>query len=113
MQVWGNPVQLSQILLNLLRNAIDAVKQGPRREIHVALRSEGERVVVSIRDTGPGLSAESLAQVGVPFFTTKQTGMGMGIAISRDLATQMSGAVTIANAAEGGALAELRLPVRV
>lgn len=112
LQVWGNPVQLSQILLNLLRNAIDAVKQAPCREIHVAVRGEGDQAVVSIRDTGLGLSAEQLARAGTPFFTTKPNGMGMGIAISRDLAAQMSGTVTIANAAEGGALSELRLPAR-
>lgn len=111
LRVWGNPVQLSQITMNLLRNAMEAVEGTAHREIYLDIRSDGEHAVVSIRDTGPGLSAQALAQVGIPFFTTKPTGMGMGIAISKDLAAQMSGSVTVSNATEGGAISELRLPI--
>jgi C4-dicarboxylate-specific signal transduction histidine kinase len=110
-QVLGDPVQLSQILLNMLRNSMDALKQADSREIHLSIRSEGEQAVVTIRDTGPGLSAEALTQAGVPFFTTKPTGLGMGICISRNIASQLSGTLTISNAGDGGALVELRLPM--
>ena len=110
LQVMADPVQLSQILLNMLRNAMDAVRQAPVREIQVAMQSEGSQVLLTIQDSGPGFSAEALAQAGVPFFTTKLSGLGMGVAISRNIAAQFGGALTLRNAPQGGALIELLLP---
>jgi signal transduction histidine kinase/DNA-binding NarL/FixJ family response regulator len=111
LQAVGNPLQISQIAMNVVRNAIDALQQADRREIHLTLRREGAYAVMGIRDTGPGMAADLQAQIGVPFFTTKPNGMGMGLAIARDLAAQMSGSLTVANAPEGGLLCELRLPL--
>jgi C4-dicarboxylate-specific signal transduction histidine kinase len=108
--VMGESVQISQILLNVLRNAMDAVKQVRRREIHVALHSERDQAVISVRDTGPGLEAQALARVGEPFFTTKVNGLGMGFSISRNIAIQLSGTLSISNADGVGAQVELRLP---
>lgn len=108
--VAGDPIQISQIVLNVLRNAIEALKQVAQREIQIeCLRADG-RAILRIRDSGPGLTPELLAQVGKPFFTTKPTGLGMGISISRSIAAQHGGTLSIANAETGGTLVELILP---
>ena len=111
--VRGDPIQISQIVLNAFRNAIEALEHVAHREIQVSLHSQGKRVTLQIRDTGPGLTPEVLAQVGQPFFSTKATGMGMGFSISRTLAEQHAGTLSIGNADGGGALVELVLPALV
>jgi C4-dicarboxylate-specific signal transduction histidine kinase len=108
--VAGDPIQLSQIVLNVLRNAIEALQQVVHREIHIASTRADGRVILQIRDSGPGLAAEVLAQVGSPFFTTKPSGLGMGISISRSIAQQHGGTLTLANAESGGARVTLDLP---
>jgi len=113
MLVTGDPIQLSQIVLNAFRNAIEALKQTTQREIQVSCRYSNERVILIIRDTGPGLTPEALDQAGTPFFTTKSTGLGMGISISRSIAMQHGGTLTLTNADAqdgGGAIVELNLP---
>lgn len=111
--VTGDSIQLSQIVLNAFRNAIEALKQQQKREIQVSCRYSDERAILRIRDTGPGLTPEVLDQVGTPFFTTKPNGLGMGISISRSIATQHGGILTLTNADAtigGGAVVELNLP---
>lgn len=111
--VRGDAIQISQIVLNVLRNAIEALEHVVHREIQVSIHSQGKRVTLQIHDTGPGLTPEVLAQVGAPFFSTKKTGMGMGFSISRTLAEQHAGTLTIANADGGGAVVELVLPALI
>jgi C4-dicarboxylate-specific signal transduction histidine kinase len=111
--VRGDAIQLSQIIVNVLRNAVDAMLNSERRELSLACVGDGERAIMQVRDTGPGLAAETLAQVGAPFFTTKSSGLGMGIAISRSIAAHHGGTLKLQNvpAAEGsGVVAELSLP---
>ena len=108
--VRGDPIQISQIILNAFRNAIEALEHVDHRVIQVTLLRQSGRVRLQIRDTGPGLTPEALAQVGQPFFTTKAAGMGMGFSISRTLAEQHEGTLTIGNADGGGACVELVLP---
>lgn len=110
LQVTGDPIQISQIVLNVLRNAIEALKQVAQREIQISgVRVDG-RAILRIRDSGPGLTPHELAQVGVPFFTSKPGGLGMGLSISRSIAAQHGGTLNIRNAEGGGALVELNLP---
>ncbi len=109
----GGPILLSQIILNVFRNAIEALPQETRREIHVSCINADGRAILKIRDTGPGLTPEILLQIGTPFFTTKSKGLGMGILISRSIAEQHCGTLTSANAdthVGGGAIFELNLP---
>jgi C4-dicarboxylate-specific signal transduction histidine kinase len=110
LQITGDAIQISQILLNVLRNAIDALKQVAQREIHVSFSKDDGRAIIRIRDSGPGLTPEVMAQVGTAFFTTKPSGLGMGLSISRSIANQHGGTLSIANAERGGALVELNLP---
>ena len=84
-QVRGNRVQLQQVLLNLIMNAIDAMaaKDGPRILNVKSEPHEGDRVLVSVSDTGPGISSQEVDRIFNPLFTTKSDGMGMGLSICR------------------------------
>lgn len=111
--VWvlGDGIQLSQIVLNVYRNAIQAMtdQAGPR-QLHIAILTEPREVLLRICDTGPGFSPEALIQAGQPFFTTKPDGLGLGLSISLAIALRHGGRLEIANQPQGGALVELRLP---
>lgn len=108
--VMGDKVQLSQIVLNVYRNAIQAMANEEVRKITVSLERAVQRVVLRVRDTGPGLSESVRDQVGQPFVTTKDDGLGVGLSISKTIAQMHSGSLTITNAVGGGAVTELNLP---
>lgn len=109
--VMADPLQLSQVFINLLRNAIQAVQTHVTREAHVQLIVQEPLVSVRVRDTGPGLPPDSQGKVGVPFFTTKPGGMGIGLSVCRSIVEQHGGRFSIENAAGGGAVAEIKLPL--
>ena len=106
----GDKVQLSQIILNVYRNAVQALAQSHVRTIYVSVDRQGVRVVVRVRDTGSGLSESIKQRVGEPFVTSKADGLGVGLSISKTIAERHSGSLTITNAVDGGALVELNLP---
>lgn len=109
-QVAGDALQLSQVLVNMVRNALQAVAQASTREVLVVVRREDGSALVEVHDTGPGLPAGSEARIGTPFFTTKPDGLGLGLAIARDIARQHQGQVHLAQGDRGGAIAVLSLP---
>jgi C4-dicarboxylate-specific signal transduction histidine kinase len=106
----GDKVQLSQIMLNVYRNAVQALAQSHVRTIYVSVDRLGLRVVVRVRDTGSGLSELIKQRVGEPFVTSKADGLGVGLSISKTIAERHGGSLTITNAVDGGALVELNLP---
>jgi C4-dicarboxylate-specific signal transduction histidine kinase len=108
--VHGDKIQLSQIVLNVYRNAIQAMAGGDEKRISVSLAREDERVVLHVLDSGTGLDEVVKDHVGQPFVTTKREGMGVGLSISKTIAQMHSGSLSIANAVGGGALVELNLP---
>jgi signal transduction histidine kinase len=108
--VHGDKVQLSQIVLNVYRNAMQAMATGEVRKIFVSLAHEDSRVVMRVHDSGPGLPDDMKDQVGQPFVTSKVDGLGVGLSISKTIAEMHSGSLTITNAVGGGALVELNLP---
>lgn len=108
--VLGDKVQLSQIVLNVYRNAIQALLDVNVRLIHVSLEHDGNRIVVRVRDSGPGLNDAMRERLGQPFVSTKTDGLGVGLSISKTIAEMHSGALSIANAVNGGAVVELNLP---
>jgi signal transduction histidine kinase len=112
--VMGDSIQFSQIVLNVFRNAIDALIQTEKRQVSVVCCRQGDRAVIQVRDNGPGFTSETLQQIGMPFFTTKPNGLGMGISISRTIAMQHAGLLMFSNvdaADGGGALVTLNLPI--
>jgi two-component system sensor kinase FixL len=78
-------IQIQQVLLNLMLNAVEAMGECDRREITISTRSKGQTIEVSVADTGPGLAPEISAQLFQPFVSTKRNGMGMGLAICRSI----------------------------
>jgi two-component system nitrogen regulation sensor histidine kinase NtrY len=106
--VHGDPDQLEQVLINLLRNAADASLPAGSA-VRAGWRRDGRMVEVWVEDEGPGLS--STANLFVPFFTTKPGGSGIGLVLSRQIAEGHGGALSLDNRANGtGCVARLRLP---
>jgi signal transduction histidine kinase len=101
--------QLEQLLINLLRNAVDAALE-TGGGVHLGWGRNGARVEVSVEDEGPGLS--STANLFVPFFTTKPGGSGIGLVLSRQIAEAHGGTLTLDNRpGQRGCTARLRLPL--
>src|SRR5262249_524038 len=109
----GDSVQLQQVLLNLVINAFDAMRDTPpsRRKVVIATQSNGDgTVITSVRDYGAGISEEMRDRLFDPFFTTKSEGLGMGLAIVPSIVESHAGTITIANADGGGAQFGFVLP---
>ena len=107
------PVQIQQVLLNLIMNALDAVEALPpaERRIIVTTRSlNGEAAEVTVRDFGAGLPKDRPQKVFDHFFSTKQTGMGMGLTIVRSIVETHGGKITAENAPDRGACFSFHLP---
>ena len=109
----GDPVQVQQVILNLVINAMDAISDADmkKREVNVATVRAGNQAEIRIADTGPGIAAGDLANVFNPFFTTKPEGMGMGLAIAKTIIEAHHGTMAAANLPAGGALFTVRLPI--
>ena len=108
--VMGDRVRIEQVMINLLRNALDATKSVDDPEIEIILAA-GETVTFTVRDNGPGI--EDLDSLFEPFYTTKQPGdgVGLGLAISSGIVNDLGGRLTARNGQHGGAVFEMRLPV--
>jgi PAS domain S-box-containing protein len=111
--VWSDRIQLQQIILNLVLNAAESMRDaepGPRRLTVVTSRKDGLYAEVSIRDTGPGIDMTIADRLFEPFYTTKSGGMGMGLAISRDIVKSHRGEIRAANNPDKGAAFTFTVP---
>jgi C4-dicarboxylate-specific signal transduction histidine kinase len=112
--ITGNRIQLEQVMLNLVVNSIEAIKEmtdGPR-EITLQTDKEDEHTLrVSVMDSGPGVKPEELKRLFDPFFTTKKEGMGLGLSISRSIIKAHRGRLWAAPNPGGGTAVHLTLPV--
>ena len=108
--VIGDRMRIEQVLVNLLRNALDALKSVSDPEIEVIL-SKGETATLTVRDNGPGIN--DLDLLFEPFHTTKEPGdgVGLGLAISSGIVADFGGRITARNASDGGAVFEVTLPI--
>ena len=109
-RVMADPVRLTQALLNVAINAIQAVERKGRVEVS-AVVSDG-KVCVAVSDNGPGIPPEKLASIFDPYFTTKAEGSGLGLWIAQQIVTAHGGVLTAHNAPTGGAVLTMRLPLR-
>jgi signal transduction histidine kinase len=94
----GDRVQLQQVLMNLLTNALEALRDVPHgaRELSIHIRrSEGDRVLCEVRDTGPGVPPVSRDRIFEPFYTTKPEGMGIGLSIARNIVESHGGKLRV------------------
>ncbi|MEY3521177.1 sensor histidine kinase [Limnohabitans sp. 2KL-51] len=107
--VLGDAVQLSQVLFNVVRNAMESVEKVKTRNIRLDIRRENREILIEVHDTGPGLSEEAAEQAGDPFYTTKISGLGMGLSISKTILAQFNGRLSLHNT-ENGACARIALP---
>jgi two-component system NtrC family sensor kinase len=117
--IWTNPsliiasdqAQLQQIFLNLLTNAIDAIGSGGT--IEATSRCSGDKIVVTIKDDGPGLSDDMLRNAFDPFFTTKEPGKGTGLGlwVSHNIITKMDGSIHVKNNFDKGAVVTVEIPI--
>jgi PAS domain S-box-containing protein len=114
-RVMGDRVQLQQVLMNLIVNGIDAMRavEGPRDLTITSNPGNGEGLVVSVSDTGVGLPPLGGDQIFKAFFTTKESGIGMGLSISRSIAESHGGSLLAANHSPRGASFRLTLPTVV
>jgi C4-dicarboxylate-specific signal transduction histidine kinase len=114
--ILGDRIQLQQVMLNLMMNAIEAMRgndEGLPRELWVdSEKVESTNVLIAVRDSGPGLDAESLDRLFETFYTTKPEGLGMGLPISRSIIEAHGGRLwATANASHAGAVFQFTLPI--
>lgn len=111
--VMADRVQIEQVMLNLVRNSMDAMLTIPPDERRIVIETvqQGNSVCVSVEDNGTGMTPEDMAHVFTPFFTTKANGMGLGLSISKSIVEAHSGTLTVAAAEECGARFSFTLPV--
>ena len=109
----GDAIQLQQVILNLIVNAVDAMSGMPtaERRIAVSTACDGKFAELSVSDVGPGISSKNLKEVFEPFFSTKPKGMGMGLSIARTIVEAHGGQLSVQNQVERGAAFHVRLPL--
>ena len=111
----GDPTQIQQVLINLVHNAVDAMHDTPpgRRIVEIATNRNGDATIcVAVRDYGSGISETTRERLFEQFFTTKEEGLGMGLAIVRSIVEAHGGSVAAENAEGGGARFHFRLPIK-
>jgi two-component system C4-dicarboxylate transport sensor histidine kinase DctB len=110
-EVQANNVLLQQVLVNLIGNAIQAVETSNRRMVTIEARLEGEHVIITVQDSGPGILDADLPYIFDPFFTTKKSGqgLGLGLTISERIVKEMRGKIQILKQVEEGACFEITL----
>jgi PAS domain S-box-containing protein len=114
-RVKSDPLLLHQVFLNMVMNAEHAVEStggSGRIEVTTAVAPQGDRIVATVRDTGPGISPEALSRIFEPFFTTKEVGKGtgLGLAIAYGIVQEHGGQIVAGNHPEGGAVLTVELP---
>lgn len=103
-------VQIQQVVLNLVRNAIDAMEDTEACDLEIRIERSGENALVSVIDTGPGIDADVASQLFQPFVTTKRHGMGVGLSISRTIIEAHGGRIWAEPSMGGGAVFRFTLP---
>jgi C4-dicarboxylate-specific signal transduction histidine kinase len=106
-------IQIQQVLVNLVQNALQAMRVCPRgaRCLHLSVQRRSDEMIVTVRDSGPGFPAADTDAYFQPFFTTKANGLGMGLSISRTILQQHGGQLWAANLDGGGAEVGFSLPI--
>jgi two-component system sensor kinase FixL len=108
--VLADKVQVQQVLLNLMRNAIDAMAGSPRRDLVLSTAAADGMAVINVADTGPGIEPEMATQLFQPFVTTKPHGMGVGLSISRTIVEAHGGRIWTEPNPGGGTIFRFTLP---
>jgi C4-dicarboxylate-specific signal transduction histidine kinase len=112
-QIMADPTQLQQVILNLIKNAIEAMTTGPttiRAVRLVTTKNANSTVSLIVQDSGPGITPKNASQIFDPFFTTKSSGMGLGLSISRRIIEDHGGDLRLIETSSNGCTFEITLP---
>jgi two-component system sensor histidine kinase HydH len=107
---WGDPDRINQILLNLYLNAIDAMESGGELKVGFSSDGDGRQFIITVSDTGCGISAENLSQIFDPYFTTKSSGTGLGLAIAYNVIEAMGGRIKVKSNPGKGTTFRITIP---
>jgi signal transduction histidine kinase len=112
--IMGDSVQLQQVLLNLILNAVDAMSPRPAgdRDLRLTLTGQSNEAIIGVRDSGTGFDPGSADRLFSPFYTTKPGGLGMGLAISRSIVETHGGRLWAAPNPSGGTVFHFSLPLK-
>jgi len=112
-QVSSDPVQLEQVLVNLFNNALDALEQSAEKSVQVAAWQQGDFVLLSVTDSGPGIDEQQAKSLFEPFFTTKPRGqnLGLGLTISFNILKRLGGSLRLDSDYRKGARFVIQLPI--
>jgi|GEM_PF-3882320 len=114
--VWGDPIQITQVILNLLRNSFDAISNNDQGCNEIFIRNKtfsNHFVEISVQDSGKGFTPESLARAFDSFFTTKKEGLGIGLSISRSIIEAHNGKLWIDTNCKSGTIIRFKLPIKI
>ena len=103
-------IQIGQVIINLVRNAVEAMEASATRELTVSTHARPRAVEIAVADTGPGIAPEIAGRLFQPFITSKPTGLGLGLSICRELVEAHDGELTVSPVAAGGTRFAIRLP---
>jgi len=105
---WFDRTQVEQMLINLVKNAHEA--GGAEDAVELAVETRGRELRIEVRDRGPGMSATVLSHALLPFYSTKRTGTGLGLALAREISEAHGGRLLLANREGGGLMVTVVLP---
>ena len=99
-------VRLQQVFVNIISNAFDSMRNSPQKDLSIRVSEQGEQVLVSFADSGPGVPEALRAHVFDPFYSTKSVGegMGLGLSITYGIVDQFGGKIVISDGPDGGAV---------
>lgn len=109
--VMGDPIQIQQVIINLIRNAAEAIPEGTERDVLLVSRASNEDTLISVEDRGSGIPRGNIATVFEAFFTTKDQGTGIGLSISRTIIEAHGGRIWAENRPGGGSRFSFTLPI--
>jgi signal transduction histidine kinase len=112
-EIAADEAQLRQALINLIRNAREAMSAAAVRRLEISVRQAGDRIVMTIHDSGPGIGAANLSKIFEPFFSTKQRGTGLGLALVQEIVVDHGGQIEVASPPGAGTTFTLTLPVQL
>lgn len=110
--VQADPLRLTQALMNLVINAVQAVERNGRVEVSAAPSSANDTLLLRVQDSGPGIPADKPTEIFDPYYSTKPEGNGLGLWIAQQIAVAHGGSLTAENAPAGGAVFTLTLPLK-
>jgi C4-dicarboxylate-specific signal transduction histidine kinase len=113
LHVMADHVQLQQVVLNLIKNAIDAMDEqaAPIKRLRVTIRHRGNSAILQIDDSGPGIPEKNRDRIFDPFFTIKPNGMGIGLSVCRQIVETHGGSLVLAKSGHPGASFQIELPI--